>query len=267
MNCNKLIFVLIILIFIIIFIFIFKHKLDNFTLYNNIEYSDKLSIQDIKDLHKGQKIMTNIFRDFDRICRKYNLKYWCMAGTLLGVVRHKGWIPFDADIDVSMLEKDYNKLEKIIKNELPHDMWFQTYKNDKYWPNKHMNKIRHLYVTYKRNKNDKRDTWHNGVQLDIFIVKEKGDMLIVHAGGYERGPYNRNIIFPLKELTFENIKVYVPNQYKKYLTKILGDYMKLPSKNNRYPHEGRIQFSINDSIKKKYKYLYQKKYKYLYPKI
>lgn len=208
--------------------------------------------------------MTNIFREFDRICRKYNLKYWCVCGTLIGVVRHKGWIPHDGDIDVAMLDIDYNKLEKIIKNELPHDMWFQTYKNDKYWPNQTINKIRHLYVTYKRNKNDKRDEWHNGVQLDIFIFKEKGNMLISTNSDKEFGQHNRNIIFPLKELTFENIKVYVPNQYKKYLKKAWGDYMKLPSKNNRYPHEGRIQFSINDSIKKKYKYLYQKKYKYIY---
>ena len=44
----------------------------------------------------------------DKLCRENNLKYWCQGGTLIGAVRHKGWIPFDGDIDISMLEEDYN---------------------------------------------------------------------------------------------------------------------------------------------------------------
>ena len=54
---------------------------ESFTTYNNVEYSNKLTIKDIKDLKKGQKIMTNLLREFDRICRKHKLEYWCVFGT------------------------------------------------------------------------------------------------------------------------------------------------------------------------------------------
>lgn len=54
----------------------------------------------------------------DRICNKYNLTYWLDFGTLLGVQRHKGFIPWDDEMDVAMLREDYNKLISILKLEL-----------------------------------------------------------------------------------------------------------------------------------------------------
>lgn len=88
-----------------------------------------------------------MLREFDNICRNNNLKYWCVCGTLIGVVRHKGWIPFDADIDIAMLEKDYKKLRNIIQNKLSKDYWFQDKTIDKYYKSE-IGKIRYLYALY-----------------------------------------------------------------------------------------------------------------------
>lgn len=60
------------------------------------------------------------------ICEKHHLKYWIAYGTLLGAVRHKGFIPWDDDVDIEMPYKDYVKLVEILKAESHPDYVFKT---------------------------------------------------------------------------------------------------------------------------------------------
>lgn len=85
------------------------------------------------NLEEVQKISFEIFTKFDEICRKHNLKYFMMYGTLLGAVRHKGFIPWDDDIDVWMFREDYNKLCEILENENINNMEILNEKNTKYF--------------------------------------------------------------------------------------------------------------------------------------
>lgn len=66
-------------------------------------------------MNELQTELTNMLFIFHKICEKYNLRYYIIAGTMLGAVRHQGFIPWDDDIDVGMPRKDYEKLHKIAK--------------------------------------------------------------------------------------------------------------------------------------------------------
>ena len=119
--CN----IILLLLFIVILTYLIIKDKESFTKYNGFEYSDKYSKGDIEDLEKGQYILTEMLKDFDSICRNNNIKYWCGAGTLLGIKRHKGWIPFDGDIDLAMTIDEYEKFKKIIYNKLPKKYVFE----------------------------------------------------------------------------------------------------------------------------------------------
>ena len=64
-------------------------------------------------LRKAQLASVDVLNEFDRVCRENGLVYWLDFGTLLGAVRHKGFIPWDDDIDVSMPLADWQKFKSI----------------------------------------------------------------------------------------------------------------------------------------------------------
>lgn len=105
---------------------------------------------------------------FDEICRKFNLKYTLAAGTMIGAVRHKGFIPWDDDIDVYMLRNDFNKLRKIAPMELPENMFYQSHYTDPeyYYP---FDKIRLDGTIFKETFLANHNINH-GVFIDVFPI-------------------------------------------------------------------------------------------------
>lgn len=81
-------------------------------------------------MKKVRDIQLNLLEEFIEVCEKNQLKYYMIYGTLLGAIRHKGYIPWDDDIDVAMPREDYEKLKKIAKNEFKEPYFFQTTEND-----------------------------------------------------------------------------------------------------------------------------------------
>jgi len=69
-------------------------------------------------LKKLNETQIEILDEIDRICKKHHITYFISGGTLLGAVRHKGFIPWDDDIDVALPRKDYDKFGEICKTEL-----------------------------------------------------------------------------------------------------------------------------------------------------
>lgn len=80
---------------------------------------------------KVWEVEINILKEIDRICCRHNLQYFLVGGTLIGAIRHNGFIPWDDDIDICMLRKDFDIFLEIAKDELPKDIFLQDGINEK----------------------------------------------------------------------------------------------------------------------------------------
>lgn len=78
------------------------------------------------DLTRVHEANLKILKEIDRICRKYKIRYMLDAGTLLGAVRHQGFIPWDDDADIAFTRSNYNAFMKVVRRELPDTMELVT---------------------------------------------------------------------------------------------------------------------------------------------
>lgn len=122
-------------------------------------------------LRQCQLVMLRMFKIFDYLCTKHDVKYFLIAGTLLGAIRHKGFIPWDDDMDVGMTRKEHEKFEKLVVPELPHDIFYQSPETDPYFPScyKGEAKLRDKYSTYMSRNPVNPPKWQNGLMMDIVV--------------------------------------------------------------------------------------------------
>lgn len=119
-------------------------------------------------LRQAQMRMLEMMVEFDRICRKNNIPYVLSGGTFLGAYRHKGFIPWDDDVDIDVMRKDFKKLLPLLDKELPSNFFLQTLETDKGWHHNAMIRIvdknsRIYYAEHLRTK-----TEYKGLFIDVF---------------------------------------------------------------------------------------------------
>lgn len=83
-----------------------------------------------QSLRPAQLKMLHILETIDHICRTHHIDYWIEGGTLLGAMRHGGFIPWDDDLDISMMRKDYERFIEIAPACLPPELFLQTRRSD-----------------------------------------------------------------------------------------------------------------------------------------
>ena len=127
-----------------------------------------------KELRNLQLIELEMLIEVDRICRKNNIKYSLDGGTLLGAIRHKGFIPWDDDLDVMFTHVEYEKFYKACKDDLDSNrFFFQDFRTDDNYRWGY-GKLRRLNTEYIKRGQEKLKQ-KRGVCIDIFDYQNLSD--------------------------------------------------------------------------------------------
>lgn len=175
---------------------------------------------------------------FDKICRKHGITYWLWRGALLGASRHKGFIPWDNELDIGITKENYEKF-RLLSHELPADIFLQNTSSDPgYRIAKHkiIGKLRDRKSCFG-NCLRTGCRFQDGLMVDIFGFQDNGiDSIVETTNNKVNFHVRKSDIFPLKELEFEGYSFFVPNKYDVILAKGYGkNYYKLPSPSARCP--------------------------------
>lgn len=209
-------------------------------------------LQDKRDgidnsLNMLHQVILRMLKIVSHICEDQELNFWLEYGTLLGAIRHKGFIPWDTEADIGMLRSDFNKLCMVAPSELPDDIFFQNKHSDSdYSMNQFIEaKFRDKYSNYTSfRKNNPNLKWHNGIQIDIFVFDPlilNGEKCLVNK--FEKYLTNCKSYYRLEEIEetiecdFEDTKFFVPLGYQSYLERNYGNYMEPPPVEERIPEE------------------------------
>ena len=122
---------------------------------------------DLATLQEHQQALACMLQEFDRVCRELNITYWLYAGSLLGAVRHRDFIPWDDDLDVLMPRQDYEKLLREGSKVLGREHFCIQGEFSEHWP-MFFSKLRLNGTTCLEPFHPKDKLIHQGVCMDIF---------------------------------------------------------------------------------------------------
>ena len=134
--------------------------------------NDKLCELDDDKIKGIQSVLLEMLTDFDDLCRKNNLTYFLVGGSALGAVRHKGFIPWDEDLDIGMPREDYERFSEIFLKACSEKYWLQSIEQSKLYDLTFM-KIRKKGTRYVELFETEPE--HAGVFMDIYPLDNVPD--------------------------------------------------------------------------------------------
>ena len=166
-----------------------------------------------------KNIQLNILLSFHEFCTKNGISYSLAAGSLIGAVRHKGFIPWDDDIDVYLLRKDYNKLIKVYPQTYKDHFCLMTMERDDYW-------YRPYGKLFDNRTLEIEDTRINypgiGIGIDVFPIDDAPDDF-QEWKSFDRKRRLLRDVYTLKSLTFSKKRL-----LRKNVIVLLGRFLLFP---------------------------------------
>ena len=117
-------------------------------------------------LRDVQLIELEILKEVARVCEENNIEYFLDSGTVLGAIRHGGFIPWDDDVDIAMIRENYDKFLQIAPKCLGSNYYLQSRETDHKYP--------HVFAKVRKNDtvfmewNTRKNDMHHGIYIDIF---------------------------------------------------------------------------------------------------
>lgn len=212
-------------------------------------------------LQDGNAVLLALFA---KKCDAHGIRYWLDSGTLLGAIRHKGFIPWDDDLDVAMLRADYEKLMSLLPTMFPKEegfMWkshaflqigfqgtpvnidiypYHSYSEPLTEANRPVLdaaitalKRQVILTEGKINYTDAQiqEKIHHEMLLDRPALPEESHPALFLTPAITFAPnflFSYDDIFPLKKTEFEGMSFNCPNRSRFYLKTFYGDYMSYP---------------------------------------
>ena len=139
------------------------------------EYRDGFYVNENRK--KIWAVELDLLKKFADVCEKHDLQYFMDGGTLLGAIRHKGFIPWDDDVDVIMPRKDYNRLIEIAEDEFKDPYFFQTSLTTDGFFRTHV-QIRNTSTTGFIVADAAKKDVKKGIWLDVFALDNVADGLL-----------------------------------------------------------------------------------------
>lgn len=126
-------------------------------------------------LRKHQLKMLEMLKYIDHVCREHDIDYWLCSGTLLGAVRHGGFIPWDDDVDIEMRREDYKRLMNVLKRDIKPGYALQTHETDVnyFLPFAKLRDLNSKIVEPNKNGDKDKDInyKYRGIFVDIFPLE------------------------------------------------------------------------------------------------
>lgn len=174
------------------------------------------------DLEELKQIELDMMKYLDKVCRDNHIKYFMVGGTLLGAVRHKGFIPWDDDIDIGMPREDFNKLKAILEreNHFYKIAFFDTQKDYGYASPK-MVDARTTLIDYKNGSGREESS----VFIDIFLFDGMADTKIgAFARYYFLRIFKKAIFLSKRNFIMESVPKTILFAIPWALCKMIGSY-------------------------------------------
>ena len=121
-------------------------------------------------LRRHQLRMLEMLTYIDGVCVQHDIPYWLSSGTLLGAVRHGGFIPWDDDVDIELLRRDYKRLLRVLRTEKEGRYRLQTHSTDNgyFFP---FAKLRDMHSVLRENDDIDLGFAYRGIYIDIFPLE------------------------------------------------------------------------------------------------